>query len=154
MTRFFVLLSVCLFISANLHAQSRADEEQELRSIMEVQWTQAYQSQDTKTLDHLLAEEYQMIDASGNVFKKNDELKYLKDFKPTYDSFEFNTSRADIFENKTAVIAGLGVIKGQDLEGKYQTIYHSSNVFIKRGAEWQAISSHVSGIQKQYFDKN
>jgi hypothetical protein len=121
---------------------------------MEVQWTQAYQNQDSETLGHLLADEFQMIDASGNVFKKSDELKYLKDFKPTYDSFEFNTSRADVFENKTGIIAGLGIIRGEDDEGKYQTIYHSSNVFIKRGSEWQAISSHVSGIQKQYFDKN
>ena len=137
-----------------IYAQTTTDDEKQIRYIKEVQWPKAYQSQDTETLAQILADEFQMIDASGNVFRKQDELKYLKDFKPTYDSFEFNTNRLDIFENQTAIIAGLGIIKGNDDEGKYQTIYHSSNVFIKRGTEWKAVSSHVSGIQKQYFDRN
>lgn len=128
-------------------------DEDILRELKEVEWPKAYQKQDTALLDKILASEFQMIDASGNVFKKKDELMYVRDFKPTYDKFEFNVGRLDVFENNTAVVSGLGVITGTDDEGDYQTTYHSSDVLIKRDGNWQAVASHVSGLQKQYLAK-
>ncbi len=146
-----LFLVSCFFYPVVIQAQST--DEEVLRHLKEVEWPKAYQDQDTALLGRILASEFEMIDASGNVFRKKDEMLYVRDFKPTYETFDFNISRLDIFENNTAIVSGLGVITGSDEDGKYQTTYHSSNVLIKRDDTWQAVSSHVSGLQKNYLDK-
>ncbi len=147
-----ILAALLLGISTLAYNQDQAEDEKTLRHLKEVLWPEAYKNQDTALLDRILAEEFQMIDASGNTFKKSDEMQYVSTNKPSYETFEFSISRLDIFENQTAVVSGLGVIKGKDDKGQYQTTYHSSNVLIKRADLWKAISSHVSGIQKIYLE--
>lgn len=123
-----------------------ADDHEKLTQLKEVLWPKAYREQDTVLLDQILANEFQLIDAEGNWFNKQDELDYIKKNKPSYDSFRFEIKRLDIFENGTAIVAGTGHIEGSDENGPYKMIYQSSNVLIKRAGAWKAISSHVSGI--------
>ena len=125
---------------------SSADDHEKLTRLKEVLWPKAYREQDTVLLDQILANEFQLIDAEGNWFNKQDELDYIKKNKPSYDSFRFEIKRLDIFENGTAIVAGTGHIEGSDENGPYKMIYQSSNVLIKRAGAWKAISSHVSGI--------
>jgi len=115
-----------------------------------VEWPKSYREQDTALLDWILADESQMIDASGNWSTKQQELSYIKSNKPSYDSFRFEIKRLEIFENNTAIVAGIGHIEGKDDQGPYKMIYHSSNILIKREEHWKAIASHVFGIQKEY----
>lgn len=144
-----LLLSLTFLTSyLAITAQTISDDEKKLRILKEEWWPRAYQTQDMKLLDRILADEFQMIDADGNVFKKSDELDYIRQHKPAYDSFEFKIERLDIFENGTAIVSGTGIIQGKDTEGAYITTYRSSNVLIKRNKDWKAISSHVSGIHK------
>ncbi len=151
MRRPILLLTLLLCSCLVAEAQTHAEDEAALRHLKEVLWPKAYQDQDTALLDQILASEFQMIDASGNIFKKKDELAYIQVVKPSYDNFEFVIDRLDIFENMTAIVAGLGVISGSDEKGEYKTTYHSSNVLIKRDDAWKAVASHVSGIQKNYI---
>ncbi len=154
MNKLLTLIVFSTLFSGSLFAQDKAAEGKAIRNLMVDTWTDAYQNQDIATLDNLLADEFQLIDASGNVFKKQDEIQYLKDSKPAYDSFDFNVGNIEIFSNLTSIVSGLGILKGTDDQGKYQTTYHSSNVLIKSDGKWKVVSSHVSGIQKQYFEKN
>ena len=80
-------------------------------------------------------------------------MAYIKKNKPSYDSFEFKIKRLDIFENGTAVVAGIGIIKGKGKNGPYHVVYHSSNILIKRNGIWKAISSHVSGAKDKLEKK-
>ena len=141
---FPLLLPVLVF------GQTNSNDLEILRHLKEVEWPKAYRDQDTTLLDRILADEFQMIDAEGNWYTKNDELAYIKKNKPSYDSFRFEIKRLEIFENNTAVISGTGHIKGADQKGAYQMTYQSSNILIKRGSLWKAISSHVSGIKTEY----
>jgi hypothetical protein len=100
-------------------------------------------------VDRILADEFQIIDASGKWSSKQNELDYIKANKPSYDSFRFEIKRLEILENHTAIIAGIGHIMGKDDQGHYKMTYHSSNVLIKRKSTWKAISSHVSGIHRE-----
>ena len=79
-----------------------------------------------------------------------DELAYIKSHKPSYEAFRFEINRLEIFENNTAVVSGIGHVKNKDEKGDYSMTYSSSNILIKRGEWWKAISSHVSGIKKEY----
>lgn len=121
-----------------------------LRELKEVLWPKAYREQDTTLLNQILADEFESIDAEGTRSTKREELDYIRKNKPSYDSFRFEISRLQVFENRTAIISGSGHIETKTTEGKKgsRTEYQSSNVFIERDGRWQAISSHVSGIKK------
>lgn len=123
------------------------DDETQLRHIKTKLWPQAYRTQDSRLLDRILADEFQMIDASGEISTKAAELDYISKNKPDYKSFHFEIERLDIFENGTAVVAGQGTIIRVSENGEQKITYRSSNILIKRNGVWKAISSHVSGVK-------
>lgn len=145
MKSLIVLLISCLTITTAL---AQSPDEQALRNLKEVLWPKAYREQDTLLLDRILADEFQMIDAEGNWSTKSGELAYIKVNKPSYESFRYEIKRLEVFENNTAVVAGIGYVEGKNEEGGYLITYHSSNILIKRGSLWKAISSHVSGVKR------
>lgn len=128
-------------------ADTSADEAA-LRELKEVSWPKAYFEQDTELLDRILAPEFQMVDGDGNWSTKADELAWLAKNKPAYDSLTFAIRRLDIFENGTAIVAGIGTIRGRDESAPYVAEYQSTNVLIRRNGQWRAIASHVSGYKK------
>ncbi|MDX1476295.1 MAG: nuclear transport factor 2 family protein [Saprospiraceae bacterium] len=147
-----LILGCALLTVIDLQAQQVKIEPDvaTLRHLKEVLWPQAYREQDTSLLDQILAAEFQLIDDQGNVYNKADELAYIQQHKPSYDTFRFEITRLDIFENGTAIVSGIGHITGKDDLGAYVTTYRSSNVLIKRASLWKAVASHVSGINKQH----
>jgi hypothetical protein len=145
-TLFTAVLSLVSILAL---AQDLQTDEQKLRYLKEVEWPKAYREQDTVLLERILADEFQMIDAAGEVSTKKLELDYIKKNKPSYSSFVFTIKRLDIFENGTAIVSGTGVIKGKGKEGDYEMTYQSSNVLIKRNGIWKAVSSHVSGVKRK-----
>lgn len=141
-----IVLFCLVATTGNVHG-SNADQDT-LRHLKEVLWPKAYAEQDGKLLDAILADEFQMVDADGNWSSKREELDYISKNKPSHDSFVFTIKRLEVFENGTAIVAGEGTIKGKDKDGPYVMTYQSSNVLIKRGGQWKAIASHVSGIKR------
>lgn len=134
-------------LAAPAVADSRADDERELRRIKEELWPRAYREGDAALLDRLLAAEFQLIDPDGGGSDKAAELAYVAEHRWRNRAFRFEIERLDVFENGTAVVAGRGVAVGPESDpgGGYQ--YRSSNVLIRRDGRWQAISSHVSGYR-------
>jgi ketosteroid isomerase-like protein len=129
-------------------ASDRATDEAAIRELKEVSWPKAYFEQDTALLDRILAPEFQMVDGDGNWSTKAEELAWVAKNKPGYDSLDFEIRRLDIFDNGTAIAAGMGTIRGKDEGGPYVAQYQSTNVLMKRDGEWRAIASHVSGYKK------
>lgn len=144
---------LALVATIQLNAQSQNEDEKTLRHIKEELWPEAYQTQNTTLLNDILADEFQLIDASGNIFLKKDEVTYLKQNKPGYKSFKYHIERLDVYASNSAVISGTGMIQGMDQDGDYITTYRSSNVFIKMENTWRAVSSQVSGLHKTYTNK-
>lgn len=146
-----LLLAVCFITQASSRAQTgdSTNDHEILRKLKEGDWPRAYREQDTKLLDSILADEFQMVRANGEWSNKAKELEFIKHNKPSYDSFRFEITRLDVFENGTAIVAGTGHVAGTDAEGGYRMTYQSSNVLIKRGGAWKAIASHVSGIKRE-----
>ncbi len=126
----------------------RAEDERALRELKEVLWPKAYFEQDTALLDRILAEEFQRVDGDGNWSSKADELAWVANHRPAYDSLTFEIRRLEIFENGTAIVAGRGVVRGRDERGPYVAEYQSTNVLIRRDGVWRAIASHVSGYKR------
>ena len=128
-----------------------AEDEATLREFKTVLWPKAYGEQDTVLLDQLLHEDFQMIDDNGDLYTKADEQEYIANYGPSYDEFDYEITRLDIFDNGTAVISGTGTMKGVEGGEAYITKYKSSNVLVKINGEWKAISSHVSGVKEERF---
>jgi hypothetical protein len=118
-------------------------DKKELRHIKEVEWPKAYAEQDTSLLDKILGEDFKMIDVAGNWYGKEDELDWIKKNATKNDAFNYEIKRFDILENGTAIICGTGHI----LKDSVNSIYQSSNVFVKRDGTWKAVLSHVSGFK-------
>ncbi len=145
-----VCMAVLFFgsVTEPLHAGGKKcgkTDKEILTHLKTVLWPKAYREKDTKLLDRILAKEFQMVDGLGNWSTKAQEMAGLPKGEWNPDKFEFKIKRLDIFENGTAVVAGMGYITNKREDGTYLTVYHSSNILIKRDGRWQAISSHVSG---------
>lgn len=143
-------LSILLCCGSIAAAQNLTLDEIRIKEIKEKILPQAYKDQNTQVISNLLADEYWMIDADGNSFGKNQELAHVQSHKPTYESHLYTIGRLLIFDETTAILNGMGIIIGADDEGSYTTTYQSSDVMIKRDGDWQAISTHVSGLRTNY----
>lgn len=144
-------IAILLLVLTPFLGTPQKTDLESLTYLKEVEWPKAYREQDTVLLDRILAEEFQMITDDGSWSDKAGELAYIKQFKPSYDSFRFEIMRLDIFENNTAVVAGKGHIYATNSLGEatYST-YFSSNILIRREGLWKAVSSHVSGFSQVY----
>ncbi len=123
-------------------------DHQYLTHLKEVNWPKAYREQDTLLLDQILAEEFRVIRNDGSWSSKAEELDFIKNNGPSYDTLTFEIKRLDIFENGTAIVAGAGHVFGTGEDGNpTEAIYQSTNVLVKRDGNWKAVSSHVSGYR-------
>jgi Domain of unknown function (DUF4440) len=126
--------------------QTEDEDLRQLRQIKLIDWPAAYRDNNIALLDTILHPSFQMIDGSGTVETKQDELKWLKSNKLPPRQFEYRIERIDVYGGATAVIAGLGILT-REREGKMQTTrYRSTNILIKENNQWRAIASHVSSV--------
>lgn len=141
-----LLFSVAFLLPVSTFAQIDTLSDKEfLRHLKQVEWPRAYREQNVNLLDSILAPEFERIGFDGERSSKQEELERVRTTRPSYDSFTFDITRLEVFPNGTAIISGIGTVKGRDAEGAYAMTYSSSNVLIKRDGQWRAISSHVSG---------
>lgn len=142
------ILALALSGLAPVSGHAWSEDEKALRRLKEVDWPKAYKEQDVALLDRILADEFQMVDADGNRSTKADELEWVRNNKPGYDSLTFEITRLEVFENGTAIVGGTGTIRDRDEKGTASvTEYQSTNVLIKRNGTWKAVASHVSGVK-------
>ncbi|MCU0989117.1 MAG: nuclear transport factor 2 family protein [Xanthomonadales bacterium] len=139
MKKFLLMLSVA-WAPLQFAADLESDDAQ-LRHIKTVLWPQAYRTQDAALLDSLLHESFQLIDDSGRRSTKQQELEWIAANAWNPGAFEFRIERLDIYNGQTAVVAGRGIASDYS--------YSSSNVLIKADGRWQAVASHVSGVENK-----
>lgn len=145
----FIAAVAIAMATAQASPPEPTQDQAALRELKEVLWPKAYREQDTKLLDRILADEFQMIDGAGDWSTKADELAWVANNKPPYDSLTFSIRRLEIFDNGTAIVAGTGTIRGSDKDGSYVAKYQSTNILIKRNGVWKAVASHVSGYKRE-----
>ena len=143
----FTLAFVLWQLSLGLQAQNRAAEatsEQELRKL-EKNWDAAIVARDIPTIESILTEDFQFIDSAGNVHSKGDILEGIKSSKATTEPFETEDVRVRIY-GTTAVLTGRFTQKVV-YEGKtYSGQFRYTDVYVKQGESWRAVSAHASRI--------
>lgn len=132
----------------NQPAKITAQDEEVVRNMKIELLAKAYEDQDTTLLSQILHEKYQLVDDGGEVYSKRDEIQYVSQYGPSYDTFVFEISKLELFDNGTALVFGTGTITGSDIQGNYSQSYKSSDVLVKEGGTWKFITSHVSGVKE------
>lgn len=127
-------------------AVAQTADHDALRRLKTVEWPRAYQTQDLALLDRILADDFRMIRSDGGWSSKREELEWLRNNRPSYDSLVFHVTRLDVHANGTAVVAGTGVVY-DEADGRLSvTEYQSTNILLKQpNGAWRAIASHTSG---------
>lgn len=150
---FAVVLFGCTDKSASLSSQLSDGDYETLENLITVLAPKAYDEQDTASLSRILHEKFQLTDDEGSKFSKADEMEYVAKYGPSYDSFEYEVKRLEMYDNGTAVISGEGTLKGINIQGQaYITTYQTTDVLIKENGSWSVISSHVSGVKEEVYE--
>ncbi len=159
MKTFFIPAILALFVACSTQTPAQqqtstqpstitdADYET-VRNLKIVSFAKAYEEQDTVLLDQILHDTYQLVDDGGAIYTKRDEMEYVSQYGPSYDSFIFEILKLEIYPNGTATVFGTGTITGKDIDGAYSQTYKASDVFVKEGNRWQAVTTHVSGVKE------
>jgi hypothetical protein len=143
-----VLLPILLLglAAASPAADPASDDEAVLRRIKLELWPRAYREQDVELLDRLLDPRFQMIDGEGRPSSKADELAWVAAQATSYDTFDYQIERLDVFAGSSAIVAGRGTVSGERDGQRWTHVYRSTNVLVKRDERWVAVASHVSPV--------
>jgi ketosteroid isomerase-like protein len=141
------LLSSAPTACAASPSTSAPSDEAQLREIKLKLWPKAYREQDAVLLDRILDESFQSTDSSGARSTKADEIAWVRANRPGYDSFHFEIERLDVYDGQSAIVSGLGTVRGSRDGVPYVTRYRSTNVLVKRDGQWRAVASHVSTLE-------
>ena len=114
---------------------------------MERDWSQAYTNKDVKTLDKILAEDWEGVDFTGKHRTKAQAVEELRSGKASAQSFELGPLKVRIFGD-IAVVNGSQVEKSsyenKDTSGKY----FWTTVYANRNDHWQAVATQGTKVEE------
>jgi ketosteroid isomerase-like protein len=150
MKKLLLTTSSALALSAliAIAADAKKDKVEETIMKIEREWIDASVKGDTAALDKIEAEDYIIIDPTGTISTKAEDMKNVKSGDLKFDSME-------IFESKVRVYGDAAVVTAKShIKGKYKTQdisgdYSATDVFVKKGGQWRAVSSHITRIVPQ-----
>lgn len=141
-------LAALVLMSAPLPSQT--PDHDALRRLKTVDWPRAYLTQDVSLLDRILADDFRMIRSDGAWSSKREELDWVRQHRPAYDSLVFHITRLDVYPNGSAIVAGTGVIYSTSAGATQVREYRSTNVLQKQAdGSWRAVASHTSGNRER-----
>jgi len=128
--------------SAKPNDQTRT--EQKLRQL-ERDWDAAIVRKDMSTLDRILGADFVYVDSVGDINTRAAVLDGIKNSEAVIEPFETEDVSVRVYGN-TAILTGRfaqrATYKGQTFSGQFRY----TDVYVKRGSNWQAVSAHASRI--------
>jgi ketosteroid isomerase-like protein len=132
---------------ANNKAAGNTNVQDELKRL-ENDRAQAVLKGDTAALDQMTADDYTVINISGQLLTKAQVFEAIKSGDLKYDQLENNDIQVRVYGD-TAVLTGRttqkGQFKGKDISG--QTRF--TRVYLKQHGKWQAVAFQATRIAEQ-----
>ncbi len=132
---------------ANNKSAGNTNVQEELKGL-ENDRAQAVLKGDTAALDRMTADDYTVINISGQLLTKAQVLEAIKSGDLKYDQLENNDIQVRVYGD-TAVLTGRttqkGQFKGKDIGG--QTRF--TRVYLKQHGKWQAVAFQATRIAEQ-----
>jgi len=150
MNRAFIALGVAAFAAllivsgmAVRGAQGGPADDAAVREVLR-QWDEAFERRDTEALGRILADDFNLTNAAGQVVDRN---QYLVSIVKAPDMLQASGGSEDVHVRvfgETAVVTGRSPVKGRP-GGRALVVpgqYRFTDVYVKRDGRWQAIASH------------
>jgi len=150
MNRAFIALGVAAFAAllivsgmAVRGAQGGPADDAAVREVLR-QWDEAFERRDMEALGRILAEDFTLTNAAGQVIDRN---QYLVSIVKAPDMLQAAGGSEDVHVRvfgETAVVTGRSPVKGRP-GGRALVVpgqYRFTDVYVKRDGRWQAIASH------------
>ena len=114
---------------------------------LEHRWVAAMIKADTAELDNIESDDFIVIDPSGTISSKAEDMKNVKTGNLKFDAIDIKESKVRV-HGDTAIVTGKAALKGnfksQDIGGNYSF----TDVFVKIKGEWRAVSSHITRVME------
>ncbi|WP_417610046.1 DUF4440 domain-containing protein [Parasphingorhabdus sp.] len=160
MRRAFYALPLLVFaISAPTKAETTQDrqaDEKQLRHIKSTLWPGYYRDQNIDGLRDFLASSFVNIGPDGSAVEKDEELAALAGDPWNPVNFRYVVDRLDWHGEDLVTITGRGMSERTNRDGSTCLHSYASSNLLRRAeatkAGWQALSSHVSGVECNPLD--
>ena len=134
-----IIVGLTTIIGTTAHAGNDAKTEKSLLKI-EQEANDAWANADVAALERIEAEDYLLIDGSGQVITKTQLLADFKSGALKIVSITLEDTKVRIYGD-AAVVTGVSTVKGtykeQDISGKYRV----TDVFVKQKGAWKLVTS-------------
>lgn len=114
---------------------------------MERDWSKAYTNKDVKTLDRILAEDWEGVDFTGKHRTKAQAVEELRSGKASAQSFELGPIKVRIFGD-IAVVNGSQVEKSSYEDKDTSGEYIWTTVYANRNGYWQAVATQATKVEE------
>jgi len=148
---YFLMLLFSLVVVAQAATRLRRAEpneqtraEQKLREL-EREWDAAIVRKDVATLERILSPDFVYIDSVGGVNPRAALLEGIKNSEAVMEPFETEDVSVRIYGD-TAVLTGRFTQKASYKGKIFSGQFRYTDVYVKRGSSWQAVSAHASRI--------
>jgi ketosteroid isomerase-like protein len=131
-------------ICCSTHVYAQQSAEAQLRQL-EREWNEAIVKKDFPALERILGDEFVYLDHVGGVNPKADMLRGLKNSEVTIDPFETEDVTVRVFGD-TAIVTGRFTQTVRLKEESATAQFRYTDVYVRRGKSWQAVSAHGSRI--------
>lgn len=107
----------------------------------------AYGTKETDVLLRLMTEDFTLTASDGAITTRDDEIKELKSGKVTYQIFENRDMKVRFYGDKTAVVTGRTVVRGEYEKTPIDAEFQFTDTLVRKDGRWQIASSHASRIK-------
>jgi ketosteroid isomerase-like protein len=145
-----LIVATAILYGAELNegkSDRKSKSEKEVLKI-EKEWADAILRLDTKTIDRLEADEWTIIDPSGKLSTKAEDLNNLRSGKLKFQSFQNEEMKVKV-HGKTAIVTGLSTIQGTSDGNDITGHYRFTDVLVKKDGTWRAVATQVTRVSSQ-----
>jgi ketosteroid isomerase-like protein len=121
-----------------------SDAEEELLRIEE-EFAQAIVSNDLEGMGRIVADDWIIIDANGDIVDRTRFLEVIKSGALTHDMMKSEEFRVRVYGD-SAVVTAVTRTKGKFMGQEFSTQERATDVFVKRDGRWQCVLTHLTRL--------
>jgi ketosteroid isomerase-like protein len=121
-----------------------SDAEEELLRIEE-EFAQAIVSNDLEGMGRIVADDWIIIDANGDIVDRTRFLEVIKSGALTHDMMKSEDFRVRVYGD-SAVVTAVTRTKGKFMRQEFSTQERATDVFVKRDGRWQCVLTHLTRL--------
>ncbi|HET9530937.1 MAG TPA: nuclear transport factor 2 family protein [Blastocatellia bacterium] len=133
--------------TTRISANQKGNDEQAVLQVFK-QVSAALNRSDTAALDRIYADDYTLINESGELTTKAPRLAAIKSGELKYESVVFDEVKVRLYGDTAVLIyrvTSKGQSRGQDIGGQFR----ATSTYVKLKGHWQLVAAQVTRITGQ-----